>query len=151
MPTEKLKPTARVIRGTKTTALDVFGVRVTVLGGAAETAGVFSLARIVCPRGAGAPPHTHPETEHFQVLRGQVTVQLEDQTLELYPGDTVHIPSGLPHSFSCTAGEEAEFVAVASPAGHEDFFREADELARSGQFNPETAAALCGRHRITLV
>lgn len=140
-----------LLRAQDSPALDVFGTQVTVLGGSAQTAGAFSLARIVCPPGAGAPPHTHAETEHFHVLRGRLSVQQADEQLELLPGDTIHIPSGVPHAFANHSAEETEFISAATPAGHEHFFREADELSRSGRFNPETAGELCQRHGITLV
>ena len=140
-----------LVRGQDLAVLDVFGTRVTVLGGATETAGTFSLARVVCPPGTGAPPHTHVETEHFHVLRGQLTVHLGKKMLELLPGDTIHIPSGVPHAFAANSGEATEFLSMATPAGHENFFRDADELSRSGRFNPATAAALCQKHGIALL
>lgn len=151
MSTETSPPSSMLLRAQDTPALDVFGTQVTVLGGAAQTAGVFSLARIVCPPGTGAPPHTHVETEHFHVLRGRLTVLRADEELELLPGDTIHIPSGLPHAFANRSAAETEFISAATPGGHEHFFREADELSRSGRFNPETAGALCQRHGITLL
>lgn len=140
-----------LLRAQDTAVLDVFGTQVTVLGGSAQTAGVFSLARIVCAPGTGAPPHTHVETEHFHVLRGCLTVQRAGEELELLPGDTIHLPSGVAHAFVNRSAEETEFVSAATPAGHEHFFREADELSRSGRFNPETAGELCQRHGITLI
>jgi quercetin dioxygenase-like cupin family protein len=142
---------ATIIRSRDVNVLDVFGTRVTVLGGGRETAGAFSLARVVCPAGTGAPPHTHAETEHFHVLRGKLTVRLGGDRTELNPGDSIHIPSGAPHAFSNEAAEEVEFLSIATPAGHENFFRDADELARSGRFNPATAAALCRQHGIELL
>ena len=151
MNTDLSTQSAKLIRGHDLTALDVFGACVTVLGGANETAGIFSLAKVVCLPGTGAPPHTHVETEHFHVIRGRLTVQLGNQTIELNPGDTIHIPSGAPHAFSNASGEETEFLSAATPAGHENFFRDADGLSRSGQFNPATAAALCEKHGIKLL
>lgn len=151
MNTETSPSTSMLLRAQDTPVLDVFGTQVTVLGGSAQTAGVFSLARIVCPPGTGAPPHTHVETEHFHVLRGRLTVQRADGELELLPGDTIHIPSGVPHSFANRSADETEFISAATPAGHERFFREADELSRSGRFNPQTACELCQRHGITLL
>jgi quercetin dioxygenase-like cupin family protein len=144
-------PAHTVVRGQAANWLDVFGTRVTLLGTGHESAGGFSLAKVICPPGAGAPPHTHRETEHFHVLRGRLAVQLGAETLELHPGDTIHIPANAPHAFSCRAAEEAEFLSLATPAGHENFFRDADALARSGKFNPETAAELCRKHGITLI
>lgn len=140
-----------LVRGRDPAVLDVFGTQVTVLGGAAETGGAFSLAKVVCPPGTGAPPHTHVETEHFHVLRGWLTVHLGNEKIELLPGDTIHIPSGVPHAFAADSGQETEFLSMATPAGHENFFRAADELSKSGRFNPETAAELCRKHGIKLL
>ncbi|MBI1178769.1 cupin domain-containing protein [bacterium] len=151
MKTESLPLSSTLLAGSDLAVLDVFGTRVTVLGGARETAGVFSLARIVCPPGTGAPPHTHAESEHFHVLRGRLTVHLGDEVSQLQPADTIHIAPGEPHAFANNSGEEIEFVSVATPAGHEEFFRDADELSRSGRFNPSTAAEVCRRHGITLL
>lgn len=150
MNMELTQQASNLIRGLDLPALDVFGTRVTVLGGANETAGIFSLAKVVCPPATGAPPHTHAETEHFHVIRGRLTVHLGNQKSELNAGDTIHIPSGAPHAFASSSDEEAEFLAIATPAGHENFFRDADELSRRGQFNPATAANLCRKHGITL-
>ncbi len=140
-----------LIRSHETAPLDVFGTRVTLLGGATETAGAFSLAKVVCPPGTGAPPHAHVETEHFHVVRGKLKVQLGTQTIELTAGDTIHIPSGAPHAFSNIWEDASEFLSAASPAGHENFFRDADELSRCGQFNPATATELCQKHGIKLL
>lgn len=151
MNAEIAQSSAGLFRGRDLSLLNVFGTRVTVLGGAHETAGAFSLAKVVCPPGTGAPPHTHIETEHFHVLRGRLTVRLGNETMELNPGDTIHIPSGAPHAFSNNSGDETEFLSMATPAGHENFFRDADELARGGRFNPATAAGLCQKHGIELL
>jgi quercetin dioxygenase-like cupin family protein len=151
MNTNIAQRTSLLTRRRDAVPLNVFGTLVTLLGGANETAGAFSLAKVVCPPGAGAPPHTHVETEHFHVLRGRLTVHLGNEPVELLPGDTIHIPSGAPHAFSGNSGEETEFFSVASPAGHENFFLDADELSRSGRFNPATAAVLSQKHGITLL
>lgn len=151
MNADTTQKSTMLLRGRDLPVLDVFGTRVTVLGGTRAAAGAFSMAKVVCPPGTGAPPHTHVETEHFHVMRGRLTVHLGDEIIELDPGDTVHIPSGAPHAFSNKTGEEAEFLSVATPAGHENFFRDADELSRSGRFNPATAAELCQKHGIELL
>ncbi len=151
MNPDTAQPASVLIHNRDLSELNVFGTRVTILGGANETAGAFSLAKVVCPPGTGAPPHTHVETEHFHVLRGRLTIRLGNETMELNPGDTIHISSGAPHAFSNNSGDEAEFLSMATPAGHENFFRDADELARSGRFNPATAAELCQKHGIELL
>ena len=131
--------------------LDVFGVTVQVLLGSDESDGVFSLARIRCAPGCGAPVHRHAQSETFHVLRGELTAVCDGRVERLQAGDLVHIRPGASHSFANEGPEEVEFIATASPAGHEAFFREADALARSGGFNPHSAAQLCQRHGIELV
>jgi quercetin dioxygenase-like cupin family protein len=151
MKTDTAQSTSTLIRSHDSAVLDVFGTQVTVLGEASETGGAFSMAKVVCRPGSGAPPHAHVETEHFHVLWGRLTVQVQGETMELLPGDTIHIPSGVPHAFANESREETEFMSLATPSGHENFFRDADELSRSGRFNPATAAELCQKHRIDLL
>lgn len=140
-----------VTRANEARILDVFGVRVTVLAGGEESEGTCSIARLVCPPGCGAPPHRHSEAENFHVIRGVLSVQLDGENIELRPGDLIHVAPGAVHAFQNATAEDVEFYAVATPAGHERFFREADALAKSGGFNPQSAAELCRRNGIELV
>ena len=150
MNTSMTPQSATIGRARNSAVLNVFGAHVIVLGGGKETVGVFSLAKVICPPGTGAPPHTHVESEHFHVVRGRLTIRLGEENHELNSGDTVHIPSGAPHAFTNNTEDEVEFLAIASPAGHETFFHDADELSRSGKFNPATAAEVCRNHGIDL-
>jgi len=44
------------------------------------------------------PRHYHPQqTERFEVLDGQLTVELGQELRELQPGDTLEIPPGTAH------------------------------------------------------
>lgn len=140
-----------IARAATAPVLDVFGVQVTLLAGGDGTNGACSIARIVCLPGTGAPRHRHVEAETFHVLRGRLTVHLDGRDHTLEPGDLVHVAPRAVHDFRNLASEPAEFVALGMPSGHEDFFRDADELARSGRFTPETAGALCQRHGIELL
>lgn len=140
-----------VARAASAPVLDVFGVRVRVLAGGAETDGACSIALLDCPPGMGAPRHRHAEAEDLHVIRGTLTVQLGDETLRLGPGDLVHVRPGTIHAFRNATDADVEFLAIETPAGHELFFRDADELARAGRFNPETAAEACRRHGIELL
>lgn len=139
------------VAGVEKPVLDVFGVQVRVLVGGGESGGACSIARLTCPKGTGAPPHRHAHAENFYVVRGVLTVQRDEKTLQLLPGQLVHVAPGRVHAFQNAGDEEVEFLAMATPAGHELFFRDADALARSGQFTPENAAALCQSHGIELV
>lgn len=144
-------PSGFITRGADVAPLDVFGTQVTLLADGAATGGACSVARIVCPPGAGAPPHRHAEAETFHVLQGRLTVTLDGRAAELQAGDLVHVAPHAPHDFRNLSGEPVTFLALGMPAGHEAFFRDADELARTGRFNPATAAEVCRRHGIELL
>jgi len=151
MNTTALPMKSIVVRGNAVVPLNVFGVTVASLVGGAETGGACSVAHLICPPGAGAPPHRHAQAENFYVIRGQLTVRIGNESHGAGDGDFVYIPPSAPHAFQNTGKSDVEFLAVGIPGGHEEFFREADELARSGRFNPETAAELCTRHGIELL
>ena len=50
--------------------------------------------------GVGAV-HSHPHTQCSYVLSGKFTYSVEDESVELNPGDSIVVPSGLPHSTVC--------------------------------------------------
>lgn len=141
----------KLIRPDSSPVLDVFGVRVTLLAGALETGGACSVAWISCDPGPGAPPHRHLETERFHVIRGRLTVMAGGEETHLAPGDSIVIGPWTVHAFSNTTDEVVEFVAIGSPAGHDAFFRDADELARSGRFNPDSAREMSRKHGIEVL
>lgn len=151
MTTSSLPNSGFITRVNSAPALDVFGVQVTLLASGDGTNGACSIARIVAPPGTGAPRHRHAEAETFHVLRGQLTVHLDGQDHTLASGDLVHVAPHIAHDFRNLSSAPVEFVALGMPAGHEHFFRDADELARSGRFTPEAAGALCQRHGIELL
>lgn len=139
-----------IVRRADTEALlDVFGVKVNLMP-VAEGSGC-SLAWIQAAPGMGAPMHRHKEAECFHVLRGELTAEIDGMSAKLGPGDSVAIQPWASHRFANDSGEEVEFLAVGTPGGHAEFFRDADRLARSGGFNPSSAAALCEAHGIKLV
>lgn len=140
-----------ISRGGALAPLDVFGTQVYLLAEGATTGGACSVARIVCPPGAGAPPHRHAEAETFHVIRGELTVNLDGRDQVLRAGDLVHVAPHAPHAFGNASAGPVEFLALGQPAGHEAFFRDAEELARTGRFNPATAAEVCQRHGIELL
>jgi quercetin dioxygenase-like cupin family protein len=136
-------------RGSSVTTLDVFGVNVKLIPGAEEAG--CSLAWIEAEPGMGAPMHRHKEAECFHVLRGELTAEVDGVSVKLAPGDSVIVQPWAAHRFVNESAEVVEFLALGTPKGHEEFFRDADRLARSGGFNPSSAAVLCEKHGIELV
>lgn len=130
---------------------DVFGVTVAVLLDGPATQGSHAVYHVTCPPGAGAPVHRHAQAENFYVIEGRFSIRSGEETLTLGPGDFAHVPGGVVHDFRNSGTTSGVLIGMGTPAGHETFFREADELARSGRFNPDTAAELCQRNGIELL
>ncbi|MBR5111327.1 MAG: cupin domain-containing protein [Clostridia bacterium] len=51
--------------------------------------------------GAVGAVHTHPHTQCSYVLSGKFSYSVEDERVELNPGDSIVVPSGLPHGTVC--------------------------------------------------
>lgn len=50
--------------------------------------------------GVGAE-HTHPHTQCSYVLSGRFSYEVEGKAVILGPGDSIVVPSGLPHGTTC--------------------------------------------------
>ena len=71
----------------------------------------------VQPGGFVAAKHVHPyQEERFEVLRGLVGLELDEQKLTAGPGDRVLVPAGAAHCFRNAGDEEAHFVCEVRPA-----------------------------------
>lgn len=81
-------------------------------------------------RGAFATPlHAHPhEEETFYVLEGELTFAVDGREQRAAAGSLVLVAAGAPHAFR-VEGEQARFLTVHTPAGHESFYRAAGEPA----------------------
>ena len=51
--------------------------------------------------GAKGAVHTHPHTQMSYVLSGRFLYSVEGEDVELCPGDSIVVPSGLPHGTVC--------------------------------------------------
>lgn len=70
--------------------------------------------------GAVGAVHTHPHTQCSYVLSGKFRYSVEDETVEMAPGDSIVVPSGLPHGTACL--EKGVLLDVFTPM-REDFLR----------------------------
>lgn len=50
-------------------------------------------------QGDGAPLHRHPDTETFVVTRGRLRFWADGELTECGPGESVTLPSGVPHTY----------------------------------------------------
>ncbi len=84
-------------------ALNVLGVKVTVLASNAATGG-YGITLQEGEEGAGPPPHSHDWDESFYVLRGKVEMHCEGKSVLCDPGTLVHVPAGTVHGYRFAAG-----------------------------------------------
>jgi mannose-6-phosphate isomerase-like protein (cupin superfamily) len=68
------------------------------------------------PRFAGPPRHRHAvTTEAFYVLEGQLSVDLEESTLLLGPGEHAGVPVDTVHAFRNDSDSPTTFLVIAVP------------------------------------
>jgi mannose-6-phosphate isomerase-like protein (cupin superfamily) len=101
---------------------------------AAQTGGDFSLMERTLPPGGRRPPaHRHVNcSEAFFVLDGQISFELEDQSLSGGPGDFLLVPRGAAHTFGNAGAGPARLLVLHAPA-MDAYFEELHRLWASGQ------------------
>jgi quercetin dioxygenase-like cupin family protein len=68
------------------------------------------------PKTHGAGPHFHEQhVDTFYVLEGEVELTVAGETVHARPGDLVHVPPGVVHSFGNASDEPARFLNVHAP------------------------------------
>ncbi len=70
--------------------------------------------------GAEGAVHTHPHTQLSYVLSGSFDYTVEGETVTLEPGDSIVVPSGLPHGTVCL--EKGVLLDVFNPK-RDDFLK----------------------------
>ncbi len=113
------------------------GTTMTFLITGRETDGAFFLSEISVPPNAGPPPHIHSrEDESFQLLEGTLTIQVGGTTINASPGDFVHLPRGMVHTFRNTGAVNAKALVLTTPAGLENYFAEVFDPATDRRATP---------------
>jgi quercetin dioxygenase-like cupin family protein len=89
-----------------------------IITGAGDTEGRYMQSETrVRPGGAVSVAHRHREcTERFEVLEGELTVQLDGQTRTLTPGEQLTIAPGVAHHYANTSDEDVVFRFDVWPA-----------------------------------
>lgn len=82
------------------------------------------------PPGDSETPHYHRyATQLFYLLAGEVRFKHATETLQLRPGDTVHVMPGVVHSLENTGTDDAVLLVVSNPESHSDRFEARDRGA----------------------
>jgi quercetin dioxygenase-like cupin family protein len=89
-----------------------------IITGAGDTDGRYMQSETrVRPGGAVSVVHRHREcTERFEVLEGELTLQLDGQTRSLLAGERVTIAPGIAHHYANTSDEDVVFRFDVWPA-----------------------------------
>ena len=129
-------PETTVVAPGQTLENPITGERFTFTDTAATTDGellAFDLA--LRPGGAVPIAHVHPiQTEHFEVLEGQMRFRLGLRTRLAGPGDVVEVAPGVIHSFANDGEEEARLHVEVRPAlAMEQMLAEVVALAEAGR------------------
>ncbi|MDH4044609.1 MAG: cupin domain-containing protein [Gemmatimonadota bacterium] len=72
----------------------------------------FALRRFVMQPGGGMPAHTNTVEHEQYVLRGQATIGIGEETIQVRAGHVVFIPAGAPHWYHAHGNEPFEFLCV---------------------------------------
>jgi mannose-6-phosphate isomerase-like protein (cupin superfamily) len=115
------------------------------------------------PGGGVRAEHVHPVLEErYEVLEGEITINLDGESKRLGPGERAVVPPGARHSVENTGERPARLVAEAEPAQElQESIEAGARLARSERFSdrgsPQSlralveGAALAERYRKTVV
>jgi quercetin dioxygenase-like cupin family protein len=72
----------------------------------------FALRRFIMEPGGGMPAHTNTVEHEQYVLRGEATIGIGQEVVEVHAGHVVFIPAGTPHWYRAHGTEPFEFLCV---------------------------------------
>jgi quercetin dioxygenase-like cupin family protein len=103
---------------------DIPGIRIISKVSKEMSGGAYSIFVNLAEQGPGVPMHTHLHDEETMiVLRGHIVCRLGEDTFDAGPGDTVHLPAGIPHGWSPQGDEPVELLVVFSLTPDSDYER----------------------------
>lgn len=123
----------------KTIRNPLTGQEIRFLQTAADTAGkLLEMESTYAPGSVEPPMHYHPvQTEHFEILAGEMTVKINGAARVLIPGDKLEIPPNTPHAMWNHGSIPATINWQARPAlNMEEFFETLMGLAADGKTKP---------------
>jgi quercetin dioxygenase-like cupin family protein len=72
----------------------------------------FAMRRFIMEPGGGMPNHTNTLEHEQYVLQGHATIGIGEQEFEVFAGDIVFIPEGVPHWYLNIGEEDFEFLCI---------------------------------------
>lgn len=102
-----------------------------------NTGGSHACFDVTVAAGAGAAPHSHTtQDEVFYVLSGRAVFHVDGKDIEANPGDLVHIPKGVVHTFKVPPSSPVRMLNYYAPGGFEPFIFEAGVIAKTRVLPP---------------
>jgi quercetin dioxygenase-like cupin family protein len=140
---------------TETITVGQLGVRFLVEGG--DSNGSVSVFECYVPANSRMPaPHSHDAFEEtIYGLKGVTTWTVDGETTEIGVGEAICVRRGAIHAFENQAGDDATFLAIASPGVFGPaYFHEVGEVLAASAGGPPDITALAEvmrRHGLTPV
>lgn len=117
------------------------GDKITFLQTSEDTHGkLIRVELTMSPNAQGPPLHFHTTfEERFEVLEGQIKVQLENKIFHVNKGEKIVIPLGVKHRWFNDSSQAAQTIAEVEPGvvGFENFLRIMYGLAEDGKANKQ--------------
>jgi len=113
---------------------------VTFLTTSRQSNGEKTLMEVTIGPKGGVPLHYHKRfSETFNVLEGELSVQVGKEKIKLKPGDKTKAPKNTNHRFFNTSNKPVRFTVELNPAseGFENVLRIGFGLARDGKSGPD--------------
>jgi quercetin dioxygenase-like cupin family protein len=108
---------ARHFRSLEGKRYELRGLTLSFKRGESEEEGAYSLFELLEPPGARVDLHRHPAfQETFVVLEGRFDFEVDGKRYSLGPGETLVVPRGAPHGFTCTSPESGRLLTISTPA-----------------------------------
>lgn len=141
----------KIVKSSEGKVLNVLGDNQNIKLSGEDTNGRYTLIEQNNIPGIGIPPHVHEnEDEVFQVLQGQVEMQVGDVLTTLNAGDLIFCPRGVPHSWKVIGNENARAMLSIFPAGLEGMFKELSKLPADPP-DMKIVSEICGKYKLKFV
>jgi len=149
-----MSPAVRLLPGEGERIVGPWGRSIALKASGVDTATHYSLLEFTTEPGAPwSTYHTHPTTEAWYVMEGELTFRLDGRRLAALAGSFLLAPGGVPHAVANLGSMTARYVVIFSPAGLESWFIDVASLveaAKPGEPDPGELSALAARYGIVL-
>jgi quercetin dioxygenase-like cupin family protein len=118
--------------------------------GETEDDGAYSLFEVLEPPGASVDLHRHPAfQETFVVLDGRFDFEVAGERYSLGPGETLVVPRGASHGYTCTSPESGRLLTISTPARLFEAF--IAEISAANRDPSADIATVFARHGVELL